>query len=72
MREMCLESAWKAIELDDQEGVGILILFFHVCIYAYVFFSEEKAKLLRDIMVKIESKNETLEWVHWSVWVQKY
>lgn len=26
-----------------------------------LFLSEEKAKLLRDIMTKIESKNETLE-----------
>lgn len=32
----------------------------------YFFFSEEKAKLLRDVMAKIESKNETLEWV-WCV-----
>lgn len=29
--------------------------------YVSCFSSEEKAKLLRDVMVKIESKNETLE-----------
>ena len=30
-------------------------------VVTFCFSSEEKAKLLRDIMAKIESKNETLE-----------
>lgn len=36
-------------------------LFIFIFISYVFFFSEEKAKLLRDVMAKIESKNETLE-----------
>lgn len=38
--------------------------FSHMDGHVWCDFSEEKAKLLRDVMAKIDTKNETLEWVH--------